>query len=113
MKSPTKALVRVYNPLFTSDNPDSHPNGFLSVVNPNSEEVFHNAIIETGLKEIAQKAPWPRRKSEKDVVLNEATPESVRFQGMRVRYFCLDSDTSEENVILNRITSLKEDPKKV
>ena len=50
MKSPTKALVRVYNPLFTSDNPDSHPNGFLSVVNPNSEEVFRNAIIETGLK---------------------------------------------------------------
>lgn len=47
------------------------------------------------------------------MVLNEATPESVRFQGMRVGYFCLDRDTSEENAILNRIISLKEDPKKV
>jgi hypothetical protein len=33
----------------------------------------------------------------------------VRFQGLRVAYFCLDKDTTTDRVILNRIVSLKED----
>ena len=36
-------------------------------------------------------------------------PETVRFQGMRMGYFCMDKDTTEESLVLNRIVSLKED----
>ncbi|KAL2379843.1 hypothetical protein RJZ90_004993 [Blastomyces dermatitidis] len=39
-------------------------------------------------------------------------PESVRFQGMRVAYFCEDKDSTAEKVVLNRIVTLKEDPGK-
>jgi glutaminyl-tRNA synthetase len=57
--SPVKATVRVFNSLFNSDSPDTLTDGFLSVVNPNSEEIFSNAMIETGLGEIRRRAPWP------------------------------------------------------
>ena len=36
-------------------------------------------------------------------------PEAVRFQGMRMGYFCVDKDTTNESLVLNRIVSLKED----
>ncbi len=36
-------------------------------------------------------------------------PESVRFQGMRMGYFCIDKNSSEDQLVLNRIVSLKED----
>jgi glutaminyl-tRNA synthetase len=115
--SPIKATVRVFNPLFTSDSPDTHPGGFLSIVNPRSEETFPNAMIETGFEEIRRRAPWPRLEGERkeEGALEEARPETVRFQGMRVAYFCVDRDRDEERgkVVLNRIVSLKEDPKKV
>jgi len=39
----------------------------------------------------------------------EARPETIRFQGMRVAYFCLDRESTEGDVILNRIVGLKED----
>ena len=38
--------------------------------------------------------------------------ETVRFQGMRVAYFALDSDSTEEKVVLSRIIALKDDPGK-
>ncbi len=36
-------------------------------------------------------------------------PESVRFQGMRVAYFAMDTDSTDEKIVLNRIVALKED----
>lgn len=39
----------------------------------------------------------------------EARPETIRFQGMRVAYFCVDRESTEENLVLNRIVGLKED----
>ncbi|OJJ00302.1 hypothetical protein ASPVEDRAFT_39744 [Aspergillus versicolor CBS 583.65] len=114
LNSPIKASVRVYDPLFTVSNPDSHPDGFLSVVNPNSEQVFSNALVEVGLKEIIRSAPWPNFKGEQSQTSDSAAapPECVRFQGMRVGYFCLDRDSTNDKIVLNRIVTLKEDPKK-
>ncbi|KAH8702123.1 glutaminyl-tRNA synthetase [Talaromyces proteolyticus] len=112
LNSPIKASARVHNPLFTCSNPDSHPAGFLAVVNPNSEEIFPNAMIEIGLHEIKRRAPWPKSDGEEKPEGSHVSPECVRFQGMRVAYFCLDRDSSDESVVLNRIVSLKEDAKK-
>ncbi|CAD6589012.1 MAG: hypothetical protein ASARMPREDX12_003560 [Alectoria sarmentosa] len=136
--SPIKAEVRIINPLFKSDNPAAHPEGFLKDVNPDSEEIFPNAMIETGFEEIKRRAPWPAEAGEKAVIdeakMNEehaksdastmpgnveadggdshkaaARPETVRFQGMRMGYFCVDKESSAEKLVLNRIVSLKED----
>ncbi|KAI4245239.1 MAG: hypothetical protein L6R40_002596 [Gallowayella cf. fulva] len=109
--SHVKAEVRVFNPLFRSENPLAVEGGYLSDVNPDSEEFYPNAMIESGLEEIRKRAPWPEEEGEKDVKRGEAGWESVRFQGLRVGYFCMDRDTEMEGgkVVLNRIVSLKED----
>ncbi|KFY70174.1 hypothetical protein V499_09395 [Pseudogymnoascus sp. VKM F-103] len=112
-KSPVKATVRVFNSLFKSDDPNTRPEGFLSDVNPHFEEIFPNAMIETGIEEIKRTAPWPRpREGYTEAASGITPPETVRFQGMRIAYFCLDRDSTETNLVLNRIVSLKEDAKK-
>lgn len=110
--SPVKTTVRVFNPLFSSDNPDSHPDGFLAVVNPKSKDVYAGAMLEIGFDEIKRRAPWPNLEGERDISPDQTRPETVRFQGMRVAYFCLDCDSTDDSIIMNRIVSLKEDAKK-
>lgn len=78
-------------------------------------------MIETGFEEIRRRAPWPAEAGEKNTGIatsktngdgsaaTEPRPETVRFQGMRVAYFCVDRETTADNLILNRIVSLKED----
>ena len=115
--------VRNFNPLFSSEGPDAQP-----AINPNSEDVFPNAMIEVGFRTIQRTAPWPidatkeERKGEevsrpidessKDGRSSLPRPETVRFQGMRVAYFCVDGDSTEDKVVLNRIVGLKEDARK-
>lgn len=81
---------------------------FLKDINPQSEEVYPHAMIETGLNEVRRRAPWPEEGGEKGLGRN-AGWETVRFQGLRVAYFCMDKDSEGEKVVLNRIVSLKED----
>lgn len=103
--SPVRAEVRIFNALFRSARPEDCEGGFLNDINPSSEEVFPNAVIECGFNEIQKRAPWP-----KDHVPNlHSGPWDVRFQGMRVAYFALDTDSTEDKIILNKIVSLKED----
>ena len=141
--SPIPAEVRIFGQLFRSENPDAAEGGFMADVNPNSEQVFPNAIIETGLTEVRRRAPWPEEAGEKGVSMKEPEDtallgieegkvegvgerekkesvarveprfETVRFQGLRVAYFCMDEDSREGKVVLNRIVSLKEDSGKL
>lgn len=112
--SPIKAEVRIFKPLFKSENPDSVNGGFLNDLNPNSEEIYPNAMIETGLEEIKRRAPWPEEEGEKGVTNKHTGLETVRFQGLRVAYFTIDKDSEEGgNVVLNRVVSLKEDSGKM
>ena len=70
-------------------------------------------MIETGFEEIRRRAPWPAEAGEKESDSEGVAtgPETVRFQGMRMGYFCADKDSSAgmEKIVLNRIVSLKED----
>ncbi|KAI1135829.1 glutaminyl-tRNA synthetase [Hypoxylon sp. FL0543] len=102
-----KAEVRIYNSLFKSDNPNDAPGGFLSDINPESEVIYPNALIESGFDEVKRRAPWPEAAGESE--LGKGGPESVRFQAMRIAYFALDSDSTDDHIILNRIVALKED----
>ncbi|ODM16179.1 Glutamine--tRNA ligase [Aspergillus cristatus] len=108
--SPVKAEARLLNPLFQSNNPSAHPSGnFLNDINPNSEDIYPNAMIEVGFHDIRQRAPWPaedRKALEENGI--QPGPEGVRFQAMRIAYFAMDRDTTDDKVVLNRIVNLKE-----
>lgn len=76
-----------------------------------TENIFTNAMVETGFREIKNRAPWPAQEGEKGLGTEKSTfrPEAVRFQGMLVAYFALDSDSEGDKVVLNQIVGLKED----
>ncbi|KAK9453839.1 tRNA synthetases class I, catalytic domain-containing protein [Dipodascopsis uninucleata] len=89
--------VRMFNRLFVSDSPDSNPNGFLADLNPTSLETYDNALIEIGFDDFR-----------KNRLENSTGPESMRFQALRVAYFCIDRESTDNDIILNRIVTLKE-----
>jgi glutaminyl-tRNA synthetase len=118
--SPIMAEARIFNPLFKSENPDAAEGGYLNDIREESEEIYSNVMVETGLTEVRRRAPWPEEAGEKNMKKGELTGEhgndakvpgfeTVRFQGLRVAYFCLDKDTTSDKIVLNRIVSLKED----
>ena len=84
-----QAEVRLYEHLFTKENPDDVPEGsdFKSSLNPNSIEVLTDCRVEPSLK--------------------DAKPLS-RYQFERLGYFCLDPDSSGKKLIFNRTASLRD-----
>lgn len=105
--------VRIYNQLFNSENPAAHPEGYLSDINENSEEVVRGAVIEkAGFAEIERKSPLNVGIEGSEFNIKEkAGPETVRFQALRIGYFCMDKESGSD-VVLNRIVTLKEDAAK-
>ncbi len=102
--------IRIINQLFKSENPESNPNGYLADINPNSEEIIKNAMVEKGFWEVKKNSPWVvKGKESESGSEKKGDPETVRFQALRVGYFCLDKDSTNEKLVLNRIVSLKED----
>ncbi|KAK1142908.1 Glutaminyl-tRNA synthetase [Aspergillus melleus] len=100
-----KVEVRVHDALFKSDDPTAVEGGFLNDINEKSETIYPEALVEAGFDEVRRRAPWPAAAGEK----GKSGPESVRFQAMRVAYFAVDSDSTDDKVVLNRIVSLKQD----
>ena len=88
------AEVRLYDHLFTSQNPDDVPEDkdFTSNLNPNSLEVLKDCRVE----------PF----------LADAKPLS-RFQFERLGYFCIDPDSKEGKLIFNRTVTLKDEWAKI
>ena len=83
------AQVRLYDTLSTKENPEDVPEGqdFTSNLNPNSLEVLENCYVEPSLKD-----PQPL----------------ARYQFERLGYFCVDPDTTADNLIFNRTVTLKD-----
>lgn len=112
-RSPVQAEVRFYNALFRSSKPnelDWDGGGYFDNVNPESEVVYPNAMIESGFEWIRANAPWPKEEGEAKGVVDVS---SVRFQGLRTGFFAVDKESGGEGakgkVVLNRIVSLRED----
>ena len=84
-----QAQVRLYDSLFTKENPDDVAEGqdFTSSLNPNSLEVLSSCMVEPSLA--------------------EAKP-LARFQFERLGYFCVDPDSSEDKLIFNRTVGLRD-----
>lgn len=86
-KTAVDAEVRLYDKLFTIEDPDSAED-YLSVINPDSLKVIENAKLEAGLA---------------DAKVGES------FQFMRLGYFTIDSvDSTPEKPVFNRSVSLKD-----
>ncbi len=81
------AEVRLYDRLFTSENPLGEEGDFKDMINPNSLQIITHAVIEPSLK--------------------DATAES-RYQFIRKGYFCLDKDSTAGKLVFNRTVTLKD-----
>jgi len=81
------AQVRLYDHLFTKENPDDVPEGadFKANLNPNSQQLLTGCRAEPSLA--------------------KASPLS-RYQFERLGYFCLDADSRDGKLVFNRIASL-------
>jgi glutaminyl-tRNA synthetase len=80
------AEVRLYNQLFTIEQPDVGED-LNSIVNPNSLEVLNGCFVEPALGQAAA---------------------GDKFQFERTGYFCIDPDTTPEKLVFNRTTTLRD-----
>jgi glutaminyl-tRNA synthetase len=83
------AEVRLYEHLFTKENPEDAPEGqdFTVNINPDSLKILTGCKVEPSLKN---------------------TKPLDRWQFERLGYFCTDSDTSEGRLVFNRTVILKD-----
>ena len=82
------AEIRLYDRLFTTEQPDLADCNYLDFINPDSLTVIKDAKVESSLKD---------------------TNSSDRFQFLRVGYFCCDSkDSTPDHLVFNRAVSLKD-----
>ncbi len=86
--------VRLYESLYTVENPNDLPEGkdFTDFINPNSLQVVNNAQVEPSLK---------------------TAQAGQRFQFERLGYFCVDPDTTADQLVFNRTVTLKDEWAKV
>lgn len=80
------AEVRLYDHLFTRENPDEAED-FLESINTESLQVLEGARVEPSLR---------------DAVHGD------RFQFLRQGYFCVDYDSSTERLVFNRTATLRD-----
>jgi glutaminyl-tRNA synthetase len=80
------AEVRLYDRLFTEQEPEANGRDFKTVLNPNSLEVL-TARLEPSLA---------------------AADPALRYQFERLGYFCLDADSRPDGLVFNRTIPLKD-----
>jgi glutaminyl-tRNA synthetase len=82
------AEVRIYESLFTKENPHDSPSGnFLDNINPDSLKVIDDCKLEPSLR---------------DAKVGD------KYQFERLGYFCVDLDSSPEKLVFNRTVTLKD-----
>ncbi|GAB2540082.1 glutamine--tRNA ligase/YqeY domain fusion protein [Spirosoma aerophilum] len=84
-----EAEVRLYDRLFSVENPAADDRDFKELLNPNSLEIVR-AFVEPALVEAARSG------------------EQTNFQFMRKGYFILDSDSTADRPVFNRTVTLKD-----
>ena len=82
-----KAEVRLYDRLFSVENPSADERDFRDLLNPQSLTVLNNSVVEPYLKE---KQPG----------------DFIQFQ--RIGYFTLDPDSTAEHLVFNKTVGLKD-----
>ena len=88
------ATIHLYDRLFNVENPsdESKVGSFTENLNPNSVETLTGCKLESGLADIK--------------------PED-KFQFLRLGYFCVDKESTPDNIIINRTVALKDSWSKI
>ena len=86
-KHAVNAQIRIYNWLFKTPHPGKDTGNFLDDVSENSLEVLKNCKVEPSLSN---------------------STRGERYQFLRKGYFCVDYDSTPDNLIFNKIVSLKD-----
>jgi glutaminyl-tRNA synthetase len=81
------AEIRLYDRLFSVEDPSSEDGDFKEYINPNSLKVIPNAMVEPSL-------------------INATT--TTYYQFIRNGYFVLDKDSSASKLVFNRTVTLKD-----
>ena len=81
------AEVRIYDRLFKVENPNAEDGDFKDYINENSLQIVKEAKIENELAKAMA---------------------SDKFQFLRLGYFCLDKNSTYENLIFNKTVGLKD-----
>ncbi|GHV39578.1 glutamine--tRNA ligase [Bacteroidia bacterium] len=81
------AEVRLYDRLFMVENPADDGRDILELLNPDSLKVLKGCKMESYLKD---------------------AKAGDKFQFQRTGYFCVDTDSTAENMVFNRTVSLKD-----
>lgn len=83
------ATIHLYDRLFNVENPsdESKVGSFTENLNPNSVETLTGCKLESGLSDVK--------------------PED-KFQFLRLGYFCVDKESTPDNIIINRTVALKD-----
>ncbi len=91
------AEVRLYDNLFSDEQPDGPDKDFLTCLNPESLTVLTGCKVEPEMRKVAE---------EFDKKENRTGVNAPTFQFMRMGYFCLDNrDSSAEHLVFNRSVS--------
>ena len=86
------AEIRVYDRLFNDENPQGHKDiDFKEFINPDSLKIMKNCKLEPSLAKVV---------------------EGDKFQFQRLGYFCVDKDSTAENLVFNRTVALRDSWKK-
>jgi glutaminyl-tRNA synthetase len=91
-KHAVEAEVRLYDKLFTVEDPLSMTEKFTEYINADSLKVIKGAMVEPAVKGL---------------------PPFTRFQFERLGYFCVDPDTKEDALVMNRTITLRDSWAKV
>ena len=98
------AEVRLYDNLFSDEQPDGPDKDFLECLNPDSLTVLTGCKVEPEMQKVA---------AEFDEKENRTGTNAPTFQFMRLGYFCLDNrDSAADHMVFNRSVSLKDSFKK-
>lgn len=81
------AEVRLYDRLFTVEDPSSDERDFKELLNPDSLKILNGCKIESFAKDVKP---------------------GDKFQFQRIGYFCVDTDSTEGKLVFNRTVSLKD-----
>jgi glutaminyl-tRNA synthetase len=81
------AEVRLFEHLFTSPHPGSDGRDLFESLNPESEHVLKNCLVEPSLSELS-------------------AGQTVQFE--RLGYFCLDPDSNADALVFNRTLTLRD-----
>ena len=83
------ATVKLYDRLFNVENPsdESKVGSFIENINPLSVEVLENCKLESNLADIKA---------------------GDKFQFLRLGYYCVDTDSTSDHIIINRTVALKD-----